>query len=215
MLVSFILTLLVLSFVLGDNPAFRFALEILVGSTAGYFAVILIRQVIAPKLIYDLLIGNYIVAAIPLILSVLLILRLIPRFSRIGNIPLAYLAGTGAAVVIGGAIFGTLMTQVSASATQFSSWKTLTSGEGGINFLEGLFVLFGTIAALLYFQFTLRADKSGSTAQPKSIETIRSAGKVFIIVTLGAVFAGVFNASVTALVSRLAFLWDTIRLLIG
>jgi hypothetical protein len=128
---------------------------------------------------------------------------------------MAFLVGAGAAVVIGGAILGTLITQVSASIMQFSSWNEIASGNGLINFLEGGLVLFGTIASLLYFQFTLRIKKDGSVGQPIWVNWIRSAGKFFIIITLGAMFAGVFSASITALVQRLAFLWDSIQTLIG
>jgi hypothetical protein len=128
---------------------------------------------------------------------------------------MAFLVGAGAAVVIGGAILGTLITQVSASITQFSSWKEIASGNGLINFLEGGLILFGTIASLLYFQFTIRTKKDGSDGESFLVNWIRSAGKFFIIITLGAMFAGVFSASITALVQRLAFLWDTIQTLIG
>jgi hypothetical protein len=215
MLVSFILTLMVFSFIFGDNPVFRFTLAILVGTTAGYFAVILLQQVIAPKLIFSLQSGGYQLTAIPIILSLLLVLRLIPRYARVGNISLGVIVGTAAAVIIGGAIFGTLLPQLGASIQQFSSWRSFTSGEGVIKLLEGGLVLLGTITSLMYFQFTQRKKKQSGSSDSKLSSAIRSIGKFFIVVTLGAVFAGVFSASITALVSRLAFLWESVRFLIG
>jgi hypothetical protein len=215
MLVSFVLTILVFSYILGDNPVFRVVLAILVGTTAGYLTVVLLSQVVLQKLLQPILSGNFFLTAVPLILSLLLLMKLFPRFSRVGNIPMAFLVGAGAAVVIGGAILGTLITQVSASITQFSSWKEIASGNGLINFLEGGLILFGTIASLLYFKFTIRTKKDGSDGESFLVNWIRSAGKFFIIITLGAMFAGVFSASITALVQRLAFLWDTIQTLIG
>lgn len=215
MLVSFVLTILVFSYILGDNPVFRVVLAILVGTTTGYLTVVLLTQVILQKLVQPILSGNFFLTAVPLILSLLLIMKLFPRFSRVGNIPMALLVGSVAAVVIGGAILGTLITQVSASITRFSSWNEIASGNGLINFLEGGLILFGTIASLLYFQFTRRTKKDGSVGEPLWVNWIRTAGKFFIIITLGAMFAGVFSASITALVQRLEFLWNSIQTLIG
>ena len=215
MLVSFVLTILVFSFLLGDNPIFRLVLAILVGTTAGYLAVVLIQQVISPKLLRLIMSGNYILAAVPLILCFLLFMKLFPRFSRVGNISMAFLVGAGAAVVIGGAVFGTLVTQVSASISQFSSWDMLGKGDGLIDFFEAGLIFLGTIASLLYFQFTLRQKKDGTATQPVWFYSIRTVGKFFIVITLGAMFAGVFSASITALVQRLAYLWNSIRIFIG
>lgn len=214
-LASFILTLLVFSFLFGDNPVFRFTLALLVGTTTGYLLVMLIQQFIGPKLIHTLQSGGYQLAAIPIILCVLLMLRLIPRYSRLGNISMGFLVGTGAAVIIGGSIFGTLLPQLLASIRQFSSWRSMASPEGIVKFLEGGLILFGTITSLMYFQFTQRQKPTPVVLQPNWGDRIRAVGKFFIVVTLGAVFAGVFSASITALVSRLAFLWDTVRLFIG
>jgi hypothetical protein len=212
---SFLLTLLVFSYILGDNPVFRFVLALLVGVTAGTLAVILIRQVIFPNLTRLVSGENIILAAIPIILSLLLVLKLIPRFSRIGNIPMAFLVGAASAVIIGGAIMGTLVSQVGASVSQFPRWNKILQGDGVIGLLEGGLVLLGTITSLLYFQFTRRVGKNGSTEQPAWVNFIRSVGKFFIVVTLGAMFAGVLSASITALVQRLSFLWESIHLLIG
>jgi hypothetical protein len=57
-LISLILTLLVFSYLLGDNPAFRLVISLFVGITAGYVAVILLYNVIFPKLLFPLFAGN-------------------------------------------------------------------------------------------------------------------------------------------------------------
>ena len=71
-LVSFILTLLIFSYLLGDNPLFRVASYLFVGVTAGYVAVVVIYQVILPKLIWPLMEGNLLekgLTLIPLVLT--------------------------------------------------------------------------------------------------------------------------------------------------
>lgn len=53
--VSLALTLMVLSYLLGDNPLYRLAVHILVGTTAGYITVVAFESVILPWLDLTLL----------------------------------------------------------------------------------------------------------------------------------------------------------------
>ena len=48
LVIGFILTLLIYSYVIGDNPAYRLAVHILVGVSAAYAAVLVLRQAILP-----------------------------------------------------------------------------------------------------------------------------------------------------------------------
>jgi hypothetical protein len=57
-LLSFLFTLLVLSYIVGDSPAFRLAVHAFVGVTAGYVAATVFRQVVVDKLVLPLLIGS-------------------------------------------------------------------------------------------------------------------------------------------------------------
>lgn len=49
--VSFLLTLMVLSYLIGDNPAFRVAVYIFIGVAAGYAAAVVWHQVLDPHLL--------------------------------------------------------------------------------------------------------------------------------------------------------------------
>ena len=49
--ISFLFTLLIFSYVLGDNPLFRIAIYIFVGVSSGYIAAVACWQVIMPRLI--------------------------------------------------------------------------------------------------------------------------------------------------------------------
>src|SRR5258708_27440430 len=53
--IAFLLTLMVLSYLIGDNPLFRVAVYIFVGVSAGYVAVVAYRQVLMPDLIPPLI----------------------------------------------------------------------------------------------------------------------------------------------------------------
>ena len=100
-IVGFVLTLLILSHIIGDNPLFRIVTYLFVGVASGAVAVIAIYQVIWPKLILPILRGDYL-TIIPLVLSLLLMAKLFPRYSAVGNFTMAYLVGAGAAVAVGG-----------------------------------------------------------------------------------------------------------------
>ena len=57
--ISFILTIMVFSYILGDNFFFRLASYLLVGVASGYTADLLIRKVIDPYLITPIIKGGY------------------------------------------------------------------------------------------------------------------------------------------------------------
>lgn len=88
----------------------------------------------------------------PWLLSVLLVMRLFPKMSRAGNIPLGYMVGVASAVIIGGALLGTLSTQITSVINMFDL-QGQVSGKFW-SFVEGVYVLFGTISTLLYFSFS-------------------------------------------------------------
>lgn len=209
---SLLLTILVLTYlVLGDNPLFRFASYAFIGVAAAYVILVTLDQVILPKLLQPMLFGTMdqrILLVVPLLLSILLLLKLFPRLSRVGSLSTAYLVGTAAAVTIGGALVGTLLPQSIATANLFSL-KTNPSlasvGVGGV-LLDSGYILVGTLAALLYFQFGAKSKPNQPVQRPRWIETIAKIGQFFIAITFGALFAGVYTSAVTALIERVSFL---------
>ncbi len=210
------LTVLVLLYlVVGDNALFRAVSYSFVGVTAGYVLVLILFQVLVPRLLVPLVQGvtqgkfglEFVFAVVALILGILMLFKLSPRLSFVGNVPMAVLAGVGAAVAIGGAVFGTLFGQIGGTAATFPSF-----GEQGdfadqvSRMAEGFFVLIGTICTLAYFQFSVTRKPNQPLARPPFIELMGKIGQVFIGITLGATFAGVFAASISAFIERIGFL---------
>jgi hypothetical protein len=76
--------------------------------------------------------------------------------------------------------------------------------------VEGFIVLVGTICTLAYFQFSGSARPGQTMLRQPLVEGLATAGQVFVGITLGALFAGVYAAALTALMERLAFLFTTI-----
>ena len=210
-IISFILTILVFSYFLGDHAAFRFVMALFIGVSAGYFAVVLVFQVILSRLIVPIAAGSQL-SLVPFVMSGLLLTKLSPRFSRFGNIPMAYLVGAGAAIAIGGSVLGTLFGQMKGALNQFTP---ITGSSFFVAYIEGAFFLLGTLATLAYFHFQAKTmSKSGGTRT--IIVTIFAwIGRLFIAITLGAVFAGVLTAAATALIERSDFLLQTIKVFIG
>ncbi|NPV75068.1 MAG: hypothetical protein HPY59_01710 [Anaerolineae bacterium] len=212
-LTGFILTLLIFSYLFGDHFLFRIVAYLFVGVMAGYAAVLLIYQAILPRLVYPLLEGGALQtlqAVIPLALGALLLTKLTPRFSRLGNLSMGYLVGVGAAVLTGGAVVGTLTSQVQAATVGFDLQAAAMVGRNPAGALaEASLFLLGTISALIYFQFSVR-DKRQKAERPPLLEAVATIGKVFIAITLGAIYAGVFAAALTALIDRLDFVTEFI-----
>ncbi len=210
-IISFILTILVFSYFLGDHAAFRFVMALFIGVSAGYFTVVLIFQVILSRLIVPIAAGAQL-SLVPLVLSGMLLTKLSPRFSRLGNLPMAYLVGVGAAIAIGGSVLGTIFGQVKGAWNQFTP---IAGNSVFLAYIEGAFLLLGTLATLAYFHF--HAKSIGTFGGKRTIiATIFSwIGRIFIAITLGAVFASVLTAAATALIERSDFLLQTIKGFIG
>jgi hypothetical protein len=204
--ISFLLTLMVLSYLIGDNPVFRVAVYIFIGVSAGYAAAVAWNQVLYTKLIVPLLtgsLGERLLLLIPLALSILLLFKLSPRTARFGNPSMAFMVGVGAAVAIGGAIMGTIFTQTSAA---MSGFNLSSAGQHWLERLsEAVVMLVGTITTLVYFHFGAKATATGPQRGPL-VKVLAWVGQIFIAITFGVIFAGVFMAAMTALIERLTFL---------
>ncbi len=204
LLFSFILTIMVFSYIFGDNPLFRIATYFFIGVAAAYILVLIFYQVLIPKLILPLFTGEITQRAIhliPIILSILLIFKLFKRTSSIGDISLAFLVGSGAAIILTSAFSGTLLPMIDMITEPFS----LSS----LNFpklIGGIILLIGAISSLLYFQFTTTVNGEIQTGLARVLQSIKNVGSVFIGITLGSIFAGVIISSVLALIERVNFI---------
>ena len=220
--VGFLLTIMILSYLIGDNVFFRIAVHIFIGLTSGYLVVLIINQILIPQLLTPLTTGSWPDIAwfiVPLLMVILMLLSQIPRFKSIGNIPLAYLVGVTAALAIGGAVFGTLIPQSRAIIAAFdpSQWV----GESEISWnsiLDASIMLIGTVSTLSYFHFGGKKNPKNdhdAAHPPMVFNVFGKIGQVFIGITLGAVFAGLFSTSLVALIGRIAVMGQFVAQLFG
>jgi len=204
-LLGFILTLMVLSYLIGDNPLFRVAVYLFTGVSAGVVAVMAWNNVLWPQLVAPLLSGaidQLILLAAPALLGLLMLTKLSRPLARFGNISMAVMVGAGAAVAIAGALTGTLIPQ-GLSAINLPSLGDAFGDPSGTKLqllVEGVVALVATIATLVYFQFGVGAKSEGQRGRFMGI--LAFVGQIFIGITLGAVFAGTYAAAITALIER-------------
>jgi len=149
-------------------------------------------------------------ALIPLFLSALILMKISPRLSWLGGPAVGYLAGVGAAVAVSGAILGTLIPQVLASGAAFDPSKSNGASGFLLSAISGSVMLVGTISTLVYFQFGARRQADGTVKRNPLIATLAWIGQIFIAITFGVLFAGVYSAALTALIERLHSLVDFI-----
>lgn len=211
---SFLFTVLILSYLIGDNPLFRIAVYLFVGVTAGYVASVVLWQVIMPRLITPTLsmiqTGSYdqgIFLAVPWLGLAFILMKISPRLSKIASIAMAFLVGAGAAVIIAGALLGTIIPQVSATINFFDAEVAAARNIAVTEVLgNGTIILVGVVTSLAYFHFGATTQANGSTRRFILIEFLAWIGRVFIGITLGVIFAGVYAAALTAFIERISSL---------
>jgi hypothetical protein len=207
-LLGFFFTICVFSYIFGDNVLFRLATYIFIGVSAGYVAVITWYNVIWPQFLAPLLTGSQeqrLFTLGPLVLSVVLLAKVSPRLSRFGNPAMAFLVGVGAATAIGGALLGTLFPQALATINMFDDTALMRTGNYWYGLFQALLFLIGALSALIFFHFTVRRRPDQPAQRPGWVESVANVGQGFIAIALGALFAGVYAASMAALVERLQF----------
>jgi hypothetical protein len=204
---SFLFTLLIFSYLLGDNPLFRIGTYIFVGVTAGYVAAVVIWQVAYPRLLYPLAYGSMTektLTLVPFLLAGLLLMKGWPRTSHIGTPAMAYIVGVSAAVTVGGAVIGTIFPQTFATINAFGLIDFQSPLEVIDPLSSGIIILVGLATTLSYFHFGARVSPDGAARRFGFIEILAWVGRIFIAITLGVLFAGVLLASLTAFIERIA-----------
>jgi len=208
---SFLFTILILSYIIGDNPLFRIGVYVFVGVSAGYIASVAFWQVLWFRLAYPLFLDpaasatDKALLAVPFLLAGLILMKVLPRLTGLGSVAMAFIVGVGAAVTIVGAVSGTLMPQAAGTINAFDANLAAAQNVGMLEaFVNGAIVLAGAIFSLSYFHFGARANKTdGSLRRMGLIELMAWGGRIFIGITLGAVFAGVFSAALIAFIERI------------
>lgn len=219
---GFLFTVMILSYLIGDNPLFKIAVYLFVGVASGYAAAIVIWQVLIPKLFLPTLniiqTGDYtrgILLVAPWLGIGFILMKISPRLAGTARITMAYLVGVGAAVTLVGALTGTIIPQVEATMNFFDGAIFKPAAEMIEIAFSGSVILLGTVTSLAYFHFGARQKVDGSTRRSGIVNLLAWIGRIFIGSTLGAVFAGVYAAALTALIERISSIVNFLMSLFG
>lgn len=198
-IISFVLTLVVFSYLIGDNFLFRLAMYVFVGLTAAFTTVVTVESVLLPLVDTSLVVAteelryNIVVLVVATLLTALLLLKPVRRLTPISNLALAYLVAVGAAVAVVGSVTGTLLP------------LTLATGRVSLgNIINGIIVFIGVATSLFYFQYGIRTDANGAPQRGRFGVVVNRVGEGFIAVTLGALYATAILTSLTILTSLIS-----------
>jgi predicted small secreted protein len=158
--IAAILTLCVFSFLWRDNPFYKFAEHLVVGVSAGYFAVIIVTTSLLPKLVDPIkrvLTGTSTtfldpLVFVPLVVGLLLFARFIPKYGWVARIPIAYILGVGSGAAVPLVLQTNVIQQIYPTMTLF-----LPGASAGVGpFLNSLLVIVGVLCGIAYFFFSAR-----------------------------------------------------------
>jgi len=143
--VAAFLVLCIYTFLYKDNPFYKFAEHLVVGVSAGYFAVILYYNGFVPKLITPLKQGQF-VYIIPAILGIMMWTRFSKKWSWLSRFSLAFYIGSGTGFAIPLYMQNYVLRQFSSSMLPmgFSSWALFCN----------ILIIVGVLSALVYFFFS-------------------------------------------------------------
>jgi hypothetical protein len=215
-IIAAILTFMVWSYLLGDNPAFRIAEHLFVGIAVGYAVLVAWFSVVQPALSGVVVSQSPALAAVPLVLCLLLMAKVRPAWSGVGNIAVAFLVGVGAALAVGGALFGTLGPQVAATASLSLDPADYGDTQPALAspFLwQNLAVLVGTVGTFFYFTFNTQPQGPLGGFRETFTRFWSGIGRWVIMMMLGALFANTVTSRIALLIGRVQWLLSAFGLL--
>lgn len=198
LVIGFVFTLLIFSYLLGDNFLYRLAVYVFVGFTAGFITIVTIESVIIPWFDTTLFSGEAPrigLGFIPIIIALLLLFKTTQRLGRIGNYGMAIIIGVGTAVALVAAVIGTIIPFI---------LDTIDVQTQSLP--NAIILLVGVVCSLIYFQYVARQKPTGEIIRPRPIQLLSLVGQGFIVVTLGAIYASAILTSLTIFTDRIQYL---------
>jgi hypothetical protein len=185
------LTICIYTFLYRDNPFYKFAEHLVVGVSAGYFAVILYFNGFVPKLIEPLKQGQY-WYIFPGILGIMIWTRFSRKWSWISRFSLAFYIGSGSGIAIPLYLQNYVLRQLNSTMLPvgFSSWPLITN----------ILIIIGVFCGLTYFYFSKEHTGAFGASAKVGIWTL--------MVGFGAGFGLTVMGRVSLLAERVVFIRD-------
>ncbi len=200
------LTLAIFSFLYKDNPFYKVAEHIYVGSAAAFWFLYLWFFDVEPKILgpFKEVFHKYgfsgmwahfgaeqWILFIPIFLSICMLLRFIPPTAWLSRWAIAFTVGMAAGLGVTGALQGYIIPQTQATLLPLWTGNPLTS-------FNNLIIVIATLATLFYFFF--------SKEHKGVLGVFSRIGITFIMIAFGASFGYTVMARVSLLIGRIHFL---------
>ncbi len=185
-----ILTLCVFSFLIKDNPLYKFTERLVAGVAAGYWTMLIYHTNFTDKVILTMQ-NRQLAYIIPILLGLAMWTRFSKNYSWISRYPIAFYIGISTGVSIPVYMYTSVFKQISATMVPFD----LT--YAGIN---NIIVVIAVLCALFYFFF--------SKEHTGTFGVISKIGIYTLMIGFGAGFGMTVMGRVALLVQRVIFLKD-------
>ena len=222
---SALLTLAVFSFLAGDNPAYKLAESIFVGTSAGYVMVAAFWDELVPNLFGNLMpeltrrwglahLGVEVdqlpdpnwLYLVPLVMSGMMLWQLSPRGGWIARWPLAFFIGATAGVRLYTYFEADFLHQISQTIMPLivlvyddAQRRSLDVSATISHSLANITIIVGVVSSLTYFYFS--AEHKGV------VGGITRVGILVLMITFGGTFAYTVMGRIALLIERFEFLF--------
>lgn len=201
-------TLATFSFLYKDNPFYKFAEHLVVGVSAGYFAIILWHQGLVDTLIARLEDGSWYLLwidssnpwyLVPAVLGVLMWTRFTKNYQWVSRWPMALYIGISAGLAVPLEMSNRVNKQLFATM-QDIDWSHFF-GVGGFNLIDvnsglsQLLIFVGVVSALIYFYF--------SKPHTGALGKVANLGIWTLMIGFGASFGFTVMARISLFINRI------------
>jgi len=205
------LTLCTFSFLYKDNPFYKFAEHLVVGVSAGYFALVLWHQILIPNLFARLNDGDWYLLwlnsdqfwyIIPALLGVMMWTRFSKKYSWISRWPIALYMGIAAGMAVPREMHARVIEQLHSAMINIIDWNNFfgTSVFDTVSGIAKIIIFLGTLSALFYFFFS--KEHSGI------FKGISRFGIWILMIGFGASFGYTVMGRISLFVQRIQVLRD-------
>lgn len=159
------LTLCTFSFLYRDNPFYKFAEHLVVGVSAGFFALVLWHQILIPNLFSRLSDGDWYFLwlnssqlwyLIPALLGIMMWTRFSRKYSWISRWPIALYMGIAAGMAVPREMHARVIEQMHSAMLGIIDWNNFFGNSffDTASGIASIIIFIGTLSVLFYFYFS-------------------------------------------------------------
>ncbi len=186
-------TFSVLSFLWKDNIYFKVCQQFIVGVVVAH-NILTSMQAVYNNGVRPIIMNAQFTLIIPIIFGILAYTRLQRGISWASKYPVAVMIGVGTGSMVVGTLRGQVIGQISMTITDV--FKTTNTTD----IINGLIIFIGAVTSLSFFIFT--REHTGALGGSAKI------GRIFLMISLGANWAGETVWYLTQMTGRIMFLWN-------